>query len=260
MSNIPKYDEFYFASNMIFQLIEPEKRILDVGCGTGRLAEKLRLRKKCYVVGIERDESAAKFAQQRCDKLLIADVESLREIPFENGFFDIIVFADVLEHLLDPEAVLRKFKKYLSDSGYIFVSIPNVANWFIRLKLVAGKWNYKEAGLLDKTHVRFFTLKTVKEMIQRCGYTIMYLGCTSGLGYMDWRVISRNPANLWKSLLGYQFMIKAKKLPIGTRTDREVKGGSTSSHYSSYLLKINFLNPILIRLIISKNTTEQEES
>lgn len=208
----PKYDEFHFASNMIFQLIEPDKRILDVGCGTGKLAEQLRLKKNCYVVGIERDEVEARLAQQRCDKLLLADVEKLEDIPFQAGYFDIIVFADILEHLLNPEAVLQRFKKYLPDSGYVFVSVPNIANWSIRLKLLAGKWNYKETGLLDKTHIRFFTLKTVKEMIQRCGYTITYLGCTSGLGYVDWRIISRNPANLWKGLLGYQFMIKAKKV------------------------------------------------
>jgi methionine biosynthesis protein MetW len=206
-NRVLKYDVFQSTQKMIFQLIEPGEKILDVGCGTGRLAEQLRIKKNCYVVGIERDELEAKFAEQRCDKLLLADVEKIEDIPFQTGYFDVIIFADVLEHLLNPELVLQKFKKYLSSNGYIFLSVPNVANWYIRLQLLAGIWNYKEVGLLDKTHIRFFTLKSVKEMIQRCGYTITYLDCTAG----DWRIISRNVASLWKSLLGYQFLIKAKR-------------------------------------------------
>lgn len=227
MSAIPKYDEFHFASNMIFQLVEPGKKILDVGCGTGKLAEQLRLKKKCYVVGIERDELEAKLAQQRCDKLLVSDVEKLEELPLSRGYFDIIIFADILEHLLNPAAVLQKFMKYLSDSGYIFVSVPNIANWSIRFKLLAGKWNYKDTGLLDMTHIRFFTLKTLREMIQKSGYTITYLGCTSGLGYVDWRMISKNPANLWKGFLGYQFMMKARKSEYDGRSDNGTRKDAT---------------------------------
>lgn len=211
VQQVPKYDEFHFASNMIFQLIEPRTKILDVGCGTGKLAEKLRKDKNCYVVGIERDTVEVRLAKQRCNEIIIADVEQLKEIPFEAGYFDIIVFADILEHLFDPKSVLFTFKKYLSNTGYIFISVPNVANWSLRFKLATGHWDYKETGLLDNTHIRFFTLSTIKDLVQKCGYDISYIGCTSGLGYVDWRLISGNPANIWKGLLGYQFMIKARK-------------------------------------------------
>jgi 2-polyprenyl-3-methyl-5-hydroxy-6-metoxy-1,4-benzoquinol methylase len=218
-NKVLKYDVFQSTQKMMFHLIEPGKKILDVGCGTGRLAEQLRLKKNCYVVGIERDELEAKFAQQRCDKLLLSDVEKLYDIPFQTGYFDVIIFADVLEHLLNPESVLRRFKKYLSENGYVFLSIPNVANWYIRLQLLLGIWNYTEVGLLDKTHIRFFTLKSVKEMIQRCGYTITYLGCTSG----DWRFIPRNLASLRKGLFGYQFLIKAKRSIQLCKADPDVE-------------------------------------
>ncbi len=99
--------------------------------------------------------------------------------------------------------------------------MPNIANWFIRLKLLLGRWDYKETGILDKTHIRFFTLKRVKAMVEKCGYRINYLSSTTGLGWgkwgnrllgwIDWRMTYNNPANVWKSFLAYQFIIGVEK-------------------------------------------------
>jgi 2-polyprenyl-3-methyl-5-hydroxy-6-metoxy-1,4-benzoquinol methylase len=156
MAQAPKYDEFHFALNAIFQLVGSGKKVLDVGCATGRLSEKLRNEKDCFVVGIESDEVAARLAQHRCDRVIVANVELLEEIPFPPGYFDTLVFADVLEHLKDPEMFLKRFKRYLSEGGCVIISVPNIANWFIRLKLLLGRWDYRETGILDKTHIRFF--------------------------------------------------------------------------------------------------------
>lgn len=205
-----KYDTFHTTSNIIFQLINKGKKVLDIGCATGRLAEKLR-KKECLVVGIEIDKQLADAAQQRCDKVIMADVEELKEVPFSTGYFDVIVFADILEHLKNPEAVLTNFRKYLSDDGLLIVSIPNVANWTSRLKLLLGRWNYKEYGLLDRTHLRFFTFKTARKLIESSGYKIIDVLCTSGHSYIDRKMGLKNPANIWKSLLAYQFVIKAVK-------------------------------------------------
>jgi methionine biosynthesis protein MetW len=200
-----------FISNIIFQLIDGGLKVLDVGCGTGRLGEKLRLEKNCYVVGVEEDYQAVSLAKSRLDDVVVADVERLSTLPYPKKYFDVTVFADVLEHLKRPEKALTFFKEYLKDDGYIIASIPNVANWTLRLKLLLGKWNYKERGLLDKTHLRFFTLKTTKELIEGADFKITYLTCTSGWSWVDWKMPFHNPANVWKSLLACNFIIKATK-------------------------------------------------
>ena len=115
------------------------------------------------MVGIDIDEARAKLAQERLNKVIVANVEKMERDPFPDGYFDIIIFADVLEHLKEPETVLRRFKKYLKKDGYALISIPNIANWKMRVYLLFGKWHYKDVGLLDKTHLRFFTLKTAKD-------------------------------------------------------------------------------------------------
>jgi methionine biosynthesis protein MetW len=205
-----KYDTFHFTSNMIFKLIGAGKKVLDVGCATGRLGEKLRSEKKCFVIGIDIDEPRAKLAQERLNKVIVANVEKMEKDPFPDGYFDIIIFADVLEHLKEPETVLRRFKKYLKKDGYALISIPNIANWKMRVYLLFGKWHYKDVGLLDKTHLRFFTLKTAKDMINRCGYEIMSINYEVGNDWIDRRMTSHNPANLWKGLLAFKFVFKAK--------------------------------------------------
>jgi len=206
-----KYDSFHSTSNAILQQIDSKKRVLDVGCATGRLGEKMKNEKQCYVVGIEVDEKSSDAAKERCDKVIVANIEELENIPFHLGYFNVMVFADVLEHLRAPEVVLRNLRKYLSDDGYVIASIPNVANWTLRLKLLSGVWNYKKYGLLDKTHLRLFTLKTARELFEESGYKIQHVTCTSGNSYIDWRMPLKNPANVWKNLLACQFIIKATK-------------------------------------------------
>jgi SAM-dependent methyltransferase len=183
-----------------------------VGCGTGRLGEKLKLEKNCYVVGIEVSESSADLARKRLNDVIIADVEKLTELPFPDGYFHVIVFADVLEHLKAPDRVLCFFKRYLNANGYALISIPNVANWTLRLKLMFGRWDYKDRGLLDRSHIKFFTLKTARSMLGSCGFRIVKLLCLSGGSWLDWRAPSRNPANLWKSLLACNFIFKTVKV------------------------------------------------
>jgi len=204
-------DIFHPISNIIYQLLGGGLKVLDVGCGSGRLGENLRLVKNCYVVGIEIDDQAVSLAKQRLDDLIVADVEKLNTLPYPEKYFDVIVFVDVLEHLKRPEKALAFLKEYLKDNGYVIASIPNVANWTVRLKFLLGRWNYKERGLLDKTHVRFFTLETAKKLIEDRGFKIVRLKCTSGWSWLDWKMPVCNLANLWKSLLACNFIFKAVK-------------------------------------------------
>ena len=184
----------------LFQLVEPNKRVLDVGCASGLLGKELKQQKNCHMVGIEIEERAARKATNIYDRVVVADIEYLETIPFSRKYFDIIVLGDVLEHLKNPEKVLQMLREYLADNGYVLISVPNVAHWRIRLKLLFGKFNYSKYGILDENHLRFYTQKTFKQMVEQCGYRVERL---EGFGFL-W-------SNIWRGLLASAFIIKALK-------------------------------------------------
>lgn len=186
----------------IYSLIKPQTKVLDVGCGAGKLGAALR-NKNCLRVGIEFDQRLADKARPNYDQLLLADIKDLVELPFALGYFDIIVFADILEHLVRPEDALTNLRRYLSDDGYILICIPNVANWQARLNLFWGRFNY-EPGIFDGGHLRFFTLKTVKKLIQESGYRVVFIKSRN-------RII-KLLGRLYKRLFAFQFIIKAVKI------------------------------------------------
>jgi len=108
------------------------------------------------------------------DRVIISDIERINLIDyFQPNYFDCIIFADVLEHLKDPWAVLKNVTNFLTDSGFIITSIPNVRHYTTIINLIKGYWPYRERGIHDKTHLRFFTLKNVKEMFQNAGLKIV---------------------------------------------------------------------------------------
>jgi 2-polyprenyl-3-methyl-5-hydroxy-6-metoxy-1,4-benzoquinol methylase len=142
------------------------ERILEVGCAEGAMGELLKKRHHCEYVGVEINSEAAHKSEERLDRVIIADVEktNLEEYRIAETGFDYIIYGDVLEHLYDPWTLLHEHKKLLKDDGYVVVSIPNVRNLTIIESLVNGSWTYKDEGILDSTHLRFFTLQEVKKM------------------------------------------------------------------------------------------------
>ena len=190
------------ANIAILGLIKNNSRVLDVGCASGKLAERLRKEKNCFVVGVEYDSNLVLKAQGCCDKLVKADISQLKELPFAQNYFDCIIFADILEHIVNPDEVLLNLKQYLSDEGCIVLSVPNIANWEIRLRLLFGNFNY-DHPLIDGGHVRFFTISSITKMLKECGYRIVYLTNRNA----RIRLIGR----IWKSLFAFQFIISAKK-------------------------------------------------
>ena len=143
----------------IYDLINPNTKVLDIGCASGKLGVALK-NKGCFRVGIEIDVELAEKAKINYDRLLVLDIEKLTKLPFPERYFDVIVLADILEHLAWPENVLSNLTRYLADDGYIILSVPNVANWQVRLGLLLGNFNYGQ-GILDGEHLRFFTLKSI---------------------------------------------------------------------------------------------------
>ncbi|MBO3463324.1 methyltransferase domain-containing protein [Aetokthonos hydrillicola Thurmond2011] len=146
----------------MLQLVGDNKRVVDFGCATGYFA-KLLTNRGCQVTGVEVNSKAAKLAEQYCEQVIVADLDfvSLSEILPKQGF-DVAVFGDVLEHLRDPWRVLRETREILKPKGYVVASIPNIAHGAIRLALLQGRFEYMELGILDRTHLRFFTRKSVE--------------------------------------------------------------------------------------------------
>lgn len=140
-------------------------RILDAGCGEGRMGAALKAAGKAgEVIGIERCEPIAEIAKRHVDRVICDDLENV-EVPFAPGYFDYIIFGDVLEHLVNPWGVVESLARHLRQGGHIIASVPNVRHWRVVLPLVLrGRWQYGPDGLLDDTHLRFFTRKSIVQL------------------------------------------------------------------------------------------------
>ena len=156
----------------IFDLVPKNaRRILDLGCGTGLLGKALKQRQACTVTGIELNKEAAKEAEKNLDWIFVDNLNR-----FDPGFtdpkYDCIIFGDILEHLVHPWQVLKKFAAVLEDGGCVIASIPNIAHPWIISQLQKGLFRYEAAGLLDVTHLRFFTKTTICQLFYRAGLKI----------------------------------------------------------------------------------------
>ncbi len=186
-----------------------DKRVLELGCSSGFISKYLTAR-NCSVTGIERDPDAAAIAKEHCNKVIVADLNSnWHEMISEK--FDVIALGDVLEHLLDPLSVLRACGGLLDQKGRIVVSVPNVAFLHNRLHLLFGRWDYTDTGILDRTHTRFFTLKTARQLIREAGYVIEAFHPVAGMrGSTRFPTIAQALTDCMPGLLGYQFLFSAK--------------------------------------------------
>jgi 2-polyprenyl-3-methyl-5-hydroxy-6-metoxy-1,4-benzoquinol methylase len=147
-------------------------RVLEAGCANGFISRRL-VELGCRVVGLELDAEAAKDASALCEEVIVTDLNGSGWKNSLTGKFNTVLFGDVLEHLVDPEKVLREAASLLAPNGQIVVCLPNVAHWTIRLKLLGGKFNYTDTGILDATHLRFYTPETARQLVQRAGYKIV---------------------------------------------------------------------------------------
>lgn len=146
-------------------------RVLDVGCGYGGAGKLLKTKFKAEVHGIEINKKAADRARIHYDSVINANVEQ-DGFSFEANYFDFIICADVLEHLADPWRALRSLKKYLTNSGVLAASIPNIRNASVIIQLLDGSFDYQEFGVLDDTHLRFFTYRSSLRLFERSGFRV----------------------------------------------------------------------------------------
>ncbi|HEY9900170.1 MAG TPA: glycosyltransferase [Pantanalinema sp.] len=149
------------------------KRILEVGCAAGYLGAWLKEQNPTReVVGFEAFPEAALEARMRLDAVVEGDVETL-DLPYPEGYFDCILYGDVLEHLRDPGAVLAKHRRHLAPGGEVLVCLPNVAHWSVIGELLSGAFTYADEGLLDRTHLRFFTQQSFAQLLAQSGLRVL---------------------------------------------------------------------------------------
>ncbi len=152
------------------RLVGGNKRVLEFGCSSGRITEVL-VNRGCHVTGIEVDPDAAEKARVHADDVVVLDLDYDEfETKLAGQQWDVALFGDVLEHLRDPLRVLRATRQLLDPRGTVVLSVPNVAHADVRLSLLNGKFPYGPYGLLDRTHLRFFTRDTLTQLLDDAGF------------------------------------------------------------------------------------------
>ena len=191
------------------------RRALDVGAADGFLGERLTgLGWK--VTALERDPAQAARAAARCEEALVVDLE--RERPPLTGQYDAVIYGDVVEHLSDPLRVMRDLNRFLAPGAVVIVSVPNVAHLWVRLSLLVGRFQYGDRGILDRTHLRFFTRRTFRELLAQARLTVRELCVTPvplpvvvparfhGKALAALHGVSAGAARMWPGGLAYQFV------------------------------------------------------
>jgi len=209
-----KHKSYFIHDRSDLAAIFPEgaKKVLDVGCGAGILGKAIKCRGAEEVTGVEMDADSCKAAEKHLDKALCLDAER-DEMPFKERYFDCIIYGDILEHFNDPWDVLKKHKRFLKEGGFVLASIPNIRYYKVLIRLLAGTWDYMDAGILDKSHIRFFALINIKELFENNGFSITLVkrNIVASRGF---RILNFLLFGALKDFLTYQYYIMAKNMKL----------------------------------------------
>ncbi len=221
MPNVYTFKDFEGSSHRILiQLIRRYAKrggtLLDLGAAGGELGEAVRDHFRT-LLGFEYNVDCVSDLRSRFDQVLVTDLERVRRLPAA----DAVVLADVLEHLRDAGALLRLVRDSLSHEGHVFISVPNIANITVRLGLLFGVFEYRDRGILDNTHLRFYTMRTIRREIENAGFRIVVVRGSSiplrliigrytpePLLRLGERILTML-TGLWKSLFAYQIIVVA---------------------------------------------------
>jgi 2-polyprenyl-3-methyl-5-hydroxy-6-metoxy-1,4-benzoquinol methylase len=207
---------------MVYAVPEHSK-ILDVGCSTGHLGRLLLESKPCEIDGVEIDPEAGATAARSYGRVFVGNLSDdhfLSEIPDQT--YKLLLFMDVLEHLAEPSALLSRFQSKLSEHGIVLASIPNVAYWQVRFELFRGRFDYSDVpGILDRTHLRFFTFSTVIALFQQSEYRVEWIAATLPGWHALFVPLKRIPfgdnlrvalIRAFPQLLSRQFLVQARPI------------------------------------------------
>jgi len=213
LSNISEKPIGYYdgtRDDMLKYIPEGVKKSLDLGCGTGGFSSLLREKLNIETWAIEINEKAAEKAASKLDKVIFGDAtESLTKIP--DNYFDCIILFDIIEHLNDPYTMLNSIKTKLSDTGVVVASIPNIRYYrtFIQL-VIHGNWDYKDQGVLDRTHLRFFTKKSIVKMFNSLNYSIIKMEGIHPTSSKNFRILNAILLNFIADVKFKHFVIVAQ--------------------------------------------------
>lgn len=218
------------AAALLAAFVPEGCRGLDVGCGTGSLSSVVQRLRRARIVGVEPDEERARLA--RGQGIEVIQGYLTEELVATLGAFDVVLFADVLEHLPNPSAVLKLGCAALAPGGAVVLSVPNVAHWSVRWDLLRGRFNYQRLGIMDASHLRWFTAGSLVEWLRNNGLRVEQMAYSSGtwLGVYTrarpWCWIRRDCLSAalrhltgrWPRLFGCQLIVRAS--PVAARNDR----------------------------------------
>ena len=167
-------DEAQTAAAKVVRMVGSNKRVLEIGAGPGSITKMLQ-KNNCRITGVEIDSSAIEKLSAFCEKVYQCDLNAPNWTSqlADCGTFDVLVVADVFEHLYWPHHCLETLKPFFSVDGYLVVSLPHVGNNAIIASILDGDFEYRDWGLLDRTHIRFFGLKNMQDLFENAGYTIL---------------------------------------------------------------------------------------
>ncbi len=190
------------------------RKVLDIGCGAGAFAAGLKEKRQGSslewdIWGVEMSPEAAKLASEVMDHILVGDFSSVSsQLP--QGHFDCIVLNDVLEHIIHPDDILRRIKPLLAPGGVVVASIPNVRHFFNVMALVVnGRWDYTDEGILDRTHLRFFTRHSMQELFQESGYKVDTIEGINATGSLKFKLMNVLTLGRWSDMKFLQFAVVA---------------------------------------------------
>jgi 2-polyprenyl-3-methyl-5-hydroxy-6-metoxy-1,4-benzoquinol methylase len=164
-------------NSVILELYEKETNVLDIGCGTGILAQYIhKMNPDSYIVGLDQSCEVINETKKNLNEFYLIDLDT-EQIPVFEKKFDLVILGDVLEHLKRPDLLLNELHNYLIDDGKVIISIPNIALATVRCQLLMGDFNYQSTGILDNSHLRFFTYHTIRKLIKSAGYKIIKCRC-----------------------------------------------------------------------------------
>ena len=206
------YIDSFSSRRKIFDKVSQGSRVLEIGCGSGRLSNVLSIWKHCKVYCIDKDPVISSFAKGKCIEVLNTDIEN-SGLPYNDGYFDHIILLNVLEHMREPKHVLMCLKRYLSENGSLIYSVPNIVNWHSRMTIFLGKFEYEDGTVFDRNHLRFFNLRSARNLAIDAGYRIIWLDVTPSVYFYKEHLnfLWYKLAKAWKNLFADEFLILAKK-------------------------------------------------
>ncbi len=209
----PSEDSSHGRISKVLQC-RPQSRVLDLGCSSGLLAQRVR-QMGHHVTGVDVNELDG--VRDRTDAFVQADLNE--GIPSEVGSgFDVVLAADVIEHVLNPGSLMSQIREVMSPSGTALLCVPNIAHWYPRFRSTLGMFDYDQRGILDSTHLRFFTRRSLVKLVERKGFAIRRIEPVGlpldalgveGTRARTVRLMDRLLSNLWPTMFGYQFLVEA---------------------------------------------------